>query len=318
MAVAIFTSFAQLLDNNGDPLNGATVTVYDAGTTDLRNIYSDTGLSIAASNPITLDSAGRHGMRYTAATAYKALIEWTGGSLTKDNIDPGVPLGTGILGLANGGTGGNDAASARASLGAVGTGDIEDLEEQVAALAGAAGSSEKTSIAVGATAQRPSSPSAGDIRWNTTTSEYEGYTSGWENFLLTGDVASQSEMEAASSAVKVVAPSVVKHHPGVAKAWGFITVTGGTPAVTAGYNVTSITDNGVGNYTINLTTAFSSADFAVVAMLFNYAGDQVAFMQCTAKATSSITIRAYKAQGSGNANHEAMDNSFFFMAFGDQ
>lgn len=206
MAVAIFTSFAQLLDNNGDPLNGATVTVYDAGTTNLRNIYSDTALSTGASNPITLDSAGRHGMRYTAATAYKVLIEWTGGSLTKDNIDPGIPIGTGILGLANGGTGGNDAASARASLGAVGTSDIEDLEAQVAALAGAAGSSERTGIAVGTTAQRPAVPAVGDVRYNSTTSAYEFYTgSSWQNphytdSFLAGTVVKSSYTEYTSSA----------------------------------------------------------------------------------------------------------------------
>lgn len=37
----------------------------------------------------------------------------------------------------------------------------------------------------------------------------------------------------------------------------------GTPAVTASGNVTSITDNGVGLYTINITTALTSANYAI-------------------------------------------------------
>jgi hypothetical protein len=186
MAVSILPPLGQFFDNNGDPLNGGTVTVYDAGTTTPRAIYTDTALSVAATNPVPLDSAGRptQGVIYTAAGAYKLLLKNSAGSTlrTEDNIDPGIPLGTGILGLANGGTGGNDAASARASLGAVGTSDIEDLEAQVAALAGAAGSSERTGIAVGTTAQRPAVPAVGDIRYNSTTSAYELYTgSGWKN-----------------------------------------------------------------------------------------------------------------------------------------
>jgi hypothetical protein len=187
MAVSVVTPLDQFFDNNGDPLNSGTVTVQDAGTGSLRNIYTDTALTITATNPIPLDSAGRpsQGMVYTAAGAYKLQLKDSAENLVgqvADNIDPGIPLGTGILGLANGGTGGNDAASARASLGAVGTSDIEDLEAQVAALAGAAGSSERTGIAVGTTAQRPAVPAVGDVRYNSTTSAYEFYTgSGWQN-----------------------------------------------------------------------------------------------------------------------------------------
>lgn len=37
----------------------------------------------------------------------------------------------------------------------------------------------------------------------------------------------------------------------------------GTVAINASGNITSITDNGVGNYTLNFTTAFSDANYAV-------------------------------------------------------
>lgn len=38
----------------------------------------------------------------------------------------------------------------------------------------------------------------------------------------------------------------------------------GTPAIRASGNVSSITDNGTGNYTVNFTTAMSDVNFAVI------------------------------------------------------
>lgn len=46
-------------DNAGAVLTSGTVTVYDAGTTNLRTIYTDFALTSPASNPLTLDAAGR-------------------------------------------------------------------------------------------------------------------------------------------------------------------------------------------------------------------------------------------------------------------
>jgi hypothetical protein len=46
------------------------------------------------------------------------------------------------------------------------------------------------------------------------------------------------------------------------KAWVNFNGTG-TVAIRAAYNVSSITDNGTGDYTVNFTTAFSDADYAV-------------------------------------------------------
>lgn len=49
---------------------------------------------------------------------------------------------------------------------------------------------------------------------------------------------------------------------GSAKAWVNFNGTG-TVAIRAGYNVSSITDNGTGDYTVNFTTALSSANYCV-------------------------------------------------------
>ena len=49
---------------------------------------------------------------------------------------------------------------------------------------------------------------------------------------------------------------------GVAKAWVNFDGTG-TPAIRRGFNVSSITDNGTGDYTVNFTTAMADANYAV-------------------------------------------------------
>lgn len=74
--------------------------------------------------------------------------------------------------------------------------------------------------------------------------------------------ATQTEMEAAASNTAPVTPLNMKWHPGPSKAWAHFTCGGGTPSITASYNVTSISDRGSGLFTANWTTAFSSADYA--------------------------------------------------------
>lgn len=71
-------------------------------------------------------------------------------------------------------------------------------------------------------------------------------------------IASQANMEASASGV-YVAPSVQHFHPGHPKAWAlFDGSVAGTNAPTAGYNVSTITRNAVGNYTANLGITFSA------------------------------------------------------------
>jgi hypothetical protein len=209
MAISVLNPTSQFFDNAGDPLNGGTVTVQDAGTTDARAIYTDTALSSSATNPIPLDAYGRptQGMIYTAATAYKLIGKSSAGTTlwTRDNIDPGVPIGTGVLAIANGGTGASTGSAALAALGGATAAELADLSAEVAAVTGALGSTEKTAIAKGSTAQRPASPETSHIRYNTTTSAYEFYTGTWQNplyteSLLAGSVVKSSYTEYLSNA----------------------------------------------------------------------------------------------------------------------
>ena len=138
---------------------------------------------------------------------------------------------------------------------------------------------------------------------------------------ITARIATQAEQEAASSATQLVAAGRQQFHPSAAKAWAVVTLSGSTPALTTGYNVSStITDHGVGDYTLTFDTAFSSADFAPIVLPLNpVVGGSAVFWQVTAKATTTVRIKIYSVNVSGaNTTLSALDASFSFVAFGDQ
>ena len=60
---------------------------------------------------------------------------------------------------------------------------------------------------------------------------------------------------------------------GTAKAWVNFNGTG-TVAIRAAFNVTSITDNGTGNYTVNFTTAMPDANYSVTGITGNFNGGE--------------------------------------------
>jgi hypothetical protein len=78
-------------------------------------------------------------------------------------------------------------------------------------------------------------------------------------------VATQAEMEAASSLTKYATPANAQYHPGVAKGWARFDGTAGTISPSVSHNVSSLTDNGVGDFTANWATDFSGASYAVIA-----------------------------------------------------
>lgn len=229
MATGITTSTQQITDSNGDPVSGAKIYVYNVGTTTLRAIYSDTGLSVAVSNPVICNSAGRTttdggttvGMVYTAVGSYKIVVKDSSDNtlFTFDGIDGGVPVGSGTVAIANGGTGAATAPAALSNLGGASASDLADLAAEVAALAGAAASTEKTHIATGTTAQRPVTPIEGDIRRNTTTGDWEGYDGAvWDEFAEQAQVATDIAAAVATNAA--------------AEAWKFISAQNASSSAT--------------------------------------------------------------------------------------
>ena len=137
MAISPWTCFEQLTTDAMVPLNGGSVTVYLAGTTTPVSLFTADDLTGAAANPIVLDSAGRSAMRYMAAAKYKTLIKDSSGNpiKTHDNIDPAVPLGTGVLAIANGGTGATTGAGAIVNLGGATSAEVAAIAATQAAFA---------------------------------------------------------------------------------------------------------------------------------------------------------------------------------------
>jgi hypothetical protein len=78
-------------------------------------------------------------------------------------------------------------------------------------------------------------------------------------------VATAVEMEAATSLTVYVTPGRQKYHPGTAKGWVRFDGTAGTISPAVSHNVSSLTDNGAGDFTVNWTTSFSTANYAVAA-----------------------------------------------------
>lgn len=89
-----------------------------------------------------------------------------------------------------------------------------------------------------------------------------GVATGTSFNSLTG-LAVKSDQTTATSTTLAVSPGVQQFHPSAGKAWGFITLSGATPTLQTSFNTTSITDNSTGNYTITLTTSFTSANYAI-------------------------------------------------------
>ena len=84
---------------------------------------------------------------------------------------------------------------------------------------------------------------------------------------------------------------------GSAKAWVNFNGTG-TVAIRASYNVSSITDNGTGDYTVNFTNALPDANYAVVVacredFTNNTAGSMVASLQRFQQTTTATRVNSF-------------------------
>jgi len=78
---------------------------------------------------------------------------------------------------------------------------------------------------------------------------------------------------------------------GIVKAWVNFNGTG-TPAIRSSFNVSSITDNGTGDYTINFTTAMADANYAFAGSGVNEAinTNVVTSNPTTARTTTALRI----------------------------
>lgn len=125
-----------VLDSDGDPLPGAKLYFYDAGTTDEQTVYSDSALSTAVTQPLVADSAGRVPLTYVSPGSYKVVITDADDNAvaTYDNLDSGLAASSGDLAVADGGTGASTAAGARTNLGAASQTEVDSLSTDLTAI----------------------------------------------------------------------------------------------------------------------------------------------------------------------------------------
>jgi len=88
---------------------------------------------------------------------------------------------------------------------------------------------------------------------------------------------------------------------GIAKAWVNFDGTG-TVAIRDSFNVSSITDNGTGNYTVNFTTAMPNANYSSFGFMKRSSADGgsegfIVIDKDTSPATTSIRVRTSNTSG---------------------
>jgi hypothetical protein len=96
------------------------------------------------------------------------------------------------------------------------------------------------------------------------------------------------------------APSIFQNSSGteigtLCRAWVNFSVGTGTPTIRASFNVSSITDGGVGNFTINFTTAMVDVNYCVLSV---------------ANEGSSVTIRESQFGTQNTSNVQVLTRQF--------
>ncbi|WP_148301852.1 hypothetical protein [Sneathiella glossodoripedis] len=88
--MAIFQSpRVRALDSAGDPLSGAKLYFYQAGTSTPEDTYTDAALSVAHANPVVADSEGKFATIYLQSLNYKVVLKDSSDTTiwTQDNVD---------------------------------------------------------------------------------------------------------------------------------------------------------------------------------------------------------------------------------------
>lgn len=130
--------------------------------------------------------------------------------------------------------------------------------------------------------------------------------------IASSAAATQAEQETASATNVYVSPGRQQFHPGHPKAWGFVTMTGGVPTLAASYNITSITDTGVGVITVTIATDFSSASYSVP--LGKNFGSILSFTEADSQLAGSFALSTYTAAAVLTDDYTAIS----FTCHGDQ
>jgi len=125
------------------------------------------------------------------------------------------------------------------------------------------------------------------------------------------ELATAAEVATGTDTARVPSVATMGSHQGMAKAWVNFNGTG-TVAIRDSYNVSSITDNGTGAYTINFATAMPSANYAMVQGAgHSSAGGYVRLRDGATPAVGSIAIDTLQFNGGVLIDHQYVFVAFF-------
>lgn len=126
-------------------------------------------------------------------------------------------------------------------------------------------------------------------------------------------MAAQSDQETATSTTLPVTPGRQHYHPSAAKFWVSFNSSG---TIQASYNVSSVTKNGTGDFTVNITTAFSSAEWCA-----NYSTGHISGVTSLIPIGITQTSSTFRLQtvrlDTGGVGDPDTPNRIYVMGYGD-
>lgn len=96
-----------------------------------------------------------------------------------------------------------------------------------------------------------------------------------------------------------------------ARAWAKFSTAGGTVSLTESGNVTSITDNGTGDYTVNFTTDMEDVNFATVATATYRGASALEGATAYTQTVSSVVVRSFEGSGGTAVDPGGMNVAVF-------